>query len=93
MTFQETIKVKSILTIEIKTVQTFETEFIRIIDHKTIPTIERIIINKIIDPVIILQLETTTIQTDQNTILNHHIEIIPSFQIHKIKTIEAVRKS
>ena len=45
------------------------------------------------DPVIILEIETTTIKTDQEAILNHYIERIPIFQTHKIKTIEAVRQN
>ena len=40
-----------------------------------------------------LELETTTIKTDQETFFNHHTEIMPSFQTHRIKTIEAVRQN
>ena len=42
-----------------------------------------------IDQVIILEIEITTIRTDQERILSHHIEINFNFEINKIKIIEA----
>ena len=51
-----------------------ETETIRIIDHGITLTKDHITTIKILDPEITLGIEATTIQTDRETILNHHIE-------------------
>ena len=38
---------------------------------------------------IIVEIETTTIRTDHETILSHHIEIILNFKTHKVKIVPA----
>ena len=44
--------------------------------------------NLIIDPVKILNTETTTIRTNQEIIFSHYIAITLIFHIHQVKTIE-----
>ena len=41
---------------------------------------------------IIVEIETTSIRTDQEKIVCHNIKKILSFQTHKVKTIEAVHQ-
>ena len=90
---QLTIKIETTLTIKKETIQIFETEILRKIDHKNIPTIDHILTIIRINPVIILEKETTIIKTDQEAILNHHTKITPIFQTQKIETIEPVRQN
>ena len=78
--------------IELEANQIIEIEIIQMIDHKTTPTVDDIIKIIMIDQVIILEVETTTIRTDQEIILCHHIEIVFNFEINKVKIIEAVHK-
>ena len=54
--------------------QTIEVEIVRIVDHKTNPTIDQIIKITIKKPVKIVEIETTTTKTDKETIRNHHIK-------------------
>ena len=61
--------------VEIETNQIVGIENIRILDCKTTP-IDNMIIIITIDAVIVLEKETTNITTDQEIILSHHIEII-----------------
>ena len=44
-----------------------------------------------VDLVIFLQKGTKIIRTNQETTLNHHMEIKSNTQIHRIKTIEVVQ--
>ena len=67
-----------------------ENETYQVIDHKNYSNKKQFLIFVKIDPVINLEVETTTNKTDQETILNHHIHINLNFQTHKIKTLEAV---
>ena len=40
-----------------------------------------------------LEIETTTTQTDRETINSHHIETILNFQIHKVKNADVVHRN
>ena len=50
------------------------------IDHKIIQTTDDTINILLIDPVIVIEIETKTIKTDQETILSHLIEIFHNIQ-------------
>ena len=62
--------------IEIEIIQINDIEITQIIDHKIILTIDYIKPSIKIDPVTIPQADITTIKTNQETIINHHIETI-----------------
>ena len=72
--------------IEIETTQIVKIESVRTIDHKTTPKLDHIIIIISIDPVIILEKDTTTIKINQEVILSQHIEKILNILTRKIKT-------
>ena len=95
MIVQETLQKTETETTEItktETTQIIEIETIRITDHKNIHTKDHKK-NVIIHPVITLELETTTIRTEQETFLNHRIETIHNCRTHKIKAIEALHQN
>ena len=77
----QTTKTETTQTTETETTQTMEVENIRITDHKIFQTIEHNIETiLIIDAVITLAVKTTTIKTDQETILNQRSKRILNFQ-------------
>ena len=63
------------------------------IDHETIKTIDRKLIVITKDPMKILEIETTTIKTEQQIILNHCIGTTHNNQIDKIKATEVVNQN
>ena len=77
----QTTKTETTQTTETETTQTMEVEIIRITDHKIFQTIEHNIETiLIIDYVITLAVKTTTIKTDQETILNQRSKRLLNFQ-------------
>ena len=76
-------------SIEIKNIQSKETKIVRLKDHAITLTADHITTKKI-DPVITFGIETTTIQTDRETILSHHIDTTLNNQVHKVKITEVV---
>ena len=80
-------------TTESEAIQIVKIETIRLLDHKNSTTIDHNKIIVLVDPVIFLGLEATTIGTDQEISLNHQNKIILNFQTHKVKTVEAVHQN
>ena len=70
MTAQEVLQ-----TTAIETFQIIVVGITLLMDHKTILTIDRIMKIIITDPLIILELETTTIKSDQENFFSHRVEI------------------
>ena len=87
MTGQEVLQ-----TTAIETIQIIVVGITLLIDHKTILTIDHIIKFIITDPVITLEIETTTIKTEQEIFLSHRVEITHNISTNKIKTTEVVHQ-
>ena len=76
---------KFIIPIEINITQTVETEINRKTDHGISLTKDHLTRITKFDPVITLATETTTIQTDRETILIQRIELISIFKLKQSK--------
>ena len=83
---------KVLQTTAIETFQIIVVGITLLIDHKTILTIDRIMKIIITDPVIIQEIETTTIKTDQENFFGHSVEITHNISTNKIKTTEVVHQ-
>ena len=90
MTAQEIPQATAIKIIKIIVIETTLT-----INHKTILTTDRILNIIIIDHLIFLEKETTTLKTEQEIIFTHnsHIGIIHNIQIDDSKTTETLHQN
>ena len=90
MTAQETPQATAIIIINIIVIKTFLTN-----NHKSILTTDRILNIIIIDHLIFLEKETTTLKTEEKIILSHisHIGITHNIQIDNFKTTKALHQN